>query len=82
MDGKARDKALERARSLEKAGQGDAAAKLFREAGAVEESARVLGMLRRRGDLGISIGGIKTALRKRWVIVGVDQIVQRARMVR
>ena len=28
MDAKARDKALERARSLEKAGQGDAAAKL------------------------------------------------------
>jgi serine/threonine-protein kinase len=50
MDAKARDKALERARSLEKAGQGDAAAKLFREAGAVEESARVLGMLRRPRD--------------------------------
>jgi len=50
MDAKARHKALERARSLEKAGQGDAAAKLFREAGAVEESARVLGMLRRPRD--------------------------------
>ena len=42
----------------------------------------VLGMLRRGSDLGISVGGIKTALRKRRVIVGVDQIVQHARMVR
>jgi tetratricopeptide (TPR) repeat protein len=50
MDAKARDKALERARSLEKAGQGDAAAKLFREAGALEEAARVLGALRRPRD--------------------------------
>src|SRR3989449_10762689 len=50
MDAKARDKALERARSLEKGGQGDAAAKLFREAGAVEDAARVLGALRRPRD--------------------------------
>src|SRR5262249_23631707 len=50
MEAKAREKALERARSLEKAGQGDAAAKLFREAGAVEEAARVLGTLRRPRD--------------------------------
>src|SRR2546428_4931419 len=50
MDAKARDRALERARSLEKGGQGDAAAKLFREAGAVEEAARVLGALRRPRD--------------------------------
>src|SRR2546426_1806894 len=50
MDAKARDKALERARSVEKGGQGDAAAKLFREAGAVEEAARVLGALRRPRD--------------------------------
>ncbi len=50
MDAKARDKALERARSLEKAGQGDAAEKIFREAGAVEEAARVLGTLRRPRD--------------------------------
>src|SRR2546427_10183050 len=50
MDAKARDKALERARSLETGGQGDAAAKLFREAGAVEEAARVLGALRRPRD--------------------------------
>src|SRR5256884_6984960 len=50
MDAKARDRALERARSLEKGGQGDAAAKLFREAGAVEEAARVLGSLRRPRD--------------------------------
>src|SRR5204862_4266280 len=50
MDAKARDKAVERARSLEKAGQGDAAAKLLREVGAVEEAARVLGTLRRPRD--------------------------------
>src|SRR2546428_12882929 len=50
MDAKAGDKALERARSLEKGGQGDAAAKLFREAGAVEDAARVLGALRRPRD--------------------------------
>src|SRR3989454_1009478 len=50
MDAKARDKALERARSLEKGGQGDAAAKLFREAGGVEDAARVLGALRRPRD--------------------------------
>src|SRR2546425_2078042 len=50
MDAKARDKALERARSVEKGGQGDAAAKLFREAGAVEDAARVLGALRRPRD--------------------------------
>ena len=50
MDAKARDKALERARSLEKAGQADAAAKVFREAGALEEAARVLGTLRRPRD--------------------------------
>jgi eukaryotic-like serine/threonine-protein kinase len=50
MDAKVRDKALERARGLEKAGQGDAAAKLFREAGALEEAARVLGTLRRPRD--------------------------------
>src|SRR5437016_1098039 len=50
MTAKSRDKALERARSLEKSGQGDAAAKLFREVGAVEEAARVLGTLRRPRD--------------------------------
>src|SRR2546430_1406107 len=50
MDAKARDKALARARSLEKGGQGDAAAKLFREAGALEDAARVLGALRRPRD--------------------------------
>jgi tetratricopeptide (TPR) repeat protein len=52
MDSKARDKALDRARGLEKAGQGDAAARLFHEAGAVEEAARVLGTLRRPRDAG------------------------------
>lgn len=50
MDAKARDKAVERARTLEKAGQGDAAAKLFQQAGALEEAARVLGALRRPRD--------------------------------
>ncbi len=50
IDARSRDKALERARALEKAGQGDAAAKLFEQAGAVEEAARVLGMLRRPRD--------------------------------
>jgi serine/threonine-protein kinase len=50
MDAKSREKAVERARGLEKAGQGDAAAKLFREAGAVDDAARVLGMLRRPRD--------------------------------
>ena len=44
---------------------------------------RAIGSRRRcRRDLGIFIGGNKTALRKRRVVVGVDQIVQRARMVR
>ena len=52
MDAKAREKALDRARGLEKAGQGDAAARLFREVGAVEEAARVLGTLRRPRDAG------------------------------
>ena len=50
IDAKSRDKALERARSLEKAGQGDAAAKLYQQAGAVDEAARVLGTLRRPRD--------------------------------
>ena len=50
MDAKARDKAVARARSLEKAGQGEAAVKLFREVGALEEAARVLGTLRRPKD--------------------------------
>jgi len=44
MDAKARDKAAGRDAAWRKGGQGDAAAKLFREAGAVEESARVLGI--------------------------------------
>ena len=52
MDAKAREKAVDRARGLEKAGQGDAAVRLFREAGAVEEAARVLGTLRRPRDAG------------------------------
>ena len=42
----------------------------------------MLGMLRRGGNLGISVGGIETALGERRVIVGVDEIVQHARMVR
>ena len=52
MDAKARDKLLERARSLEKAGQGEAAVQAFREAGALEDAARVLGALRRPRDAG------------------------------
>ena len=40
-------KALERARTLEKSGQAEAALKLFREAGAVDDAARLLGALRR-----------------------------------
>lgn len=51
MDPKARDKALERARSLEKT-QPESALKLYREAGAVEEAARLLGALRRPRDAG------------------------------
>ena len=47
MDAK---KAVERARTLEKAGQGEAALKIFREVGAVEDAARVLGTLRRPRD--------------------------------
>ena len=43
-------KALERARTLEKEGKGEAALKLYREAGAVEEAARMLGALRRPRD--------------------------------
>ena len=50
MDAKARDKALERARALEKSGQGEAASKLFQQAGALDEAARVLGALRRPRD--------------------------------
>jgi len=50
MDAKTREKAVERARSLEKSGQGDAAVKLFQQAGALEEAARVLGALRRPRD--------------------------------
>src|ERR1700759_5226248 len=36
----------------------------------------VLGMLRRGGDRGILIGGIKTTLRERRVVVRMDQIVE------
>jgi serine/threonine-protein kinase len=50
VDAKAREKALVRARSLEKAGKSDDALKLFREAGAVDDAARVLGALRRPRD--------------------------------
>ena len=42
----------------------------------------VLGMLRRGSDLGIFVGGIKTALRERRVVVAVDEIVQHAGVVR
>ncbi len=50
MDAKAREKTLVRARSLEKAGKSEDAVKLFREAGAVDDAARVLGALRRPRD--------------------------------
>ena len=46
-------KAIEKARALEKAGQGESAVKLFREAGATEDAARVLaGPLKRPRDAG------------------------------
>src|SRR2546430_6988186 len=50
MDAKARDKALERARSVEKGGEGGAGGRVVREAGALEDAARVLGALRRPRD--------------------------------
>ena len=46
-------KAIEKARALEKTGQGESAVKLFREAGATEDAARVLaGPLKRPRDAG------------------------------
>src|SRR3954470_8502880 len=42
----------------------------------------MLGMLRRRSNLCVSVSCIKTALRERRVIVSVDEIVQNARMIR
>ena len=82
MDAKARDKAVERARALEKSGQGDAAAKLLREAGAVDEAARVLGSLRRPRDaaqlllesLGVSpaqVGRLDPAGKKRALMAAI-----------
>jgi tetratricopeptide (TPR) repeat protein len=82
MDAKAREKALDRARGLEKAGQGDAAARLFRDVGAVEEAARVLGSLRRPRDagqlllesLGVQpgqVGRLDSAGRKRALMAGI-----------
>src|SRR5207248_1615919 len=59
MDAKARDKALERARSLEKGGQGDAAAKLFREAGALEDAARIASMKPGEFDTGAMLAPAK-----------------------
>src|SRR5207237_1202937 len=47
---KAKSKALERARALEKAGQPGAAAEAFREAGAVDEAARALGAAKRPAE--------------------------------
>ena len=52
MDPKAQKQALEKARALEKAGQADAAVKLFREAGALEDAARVLGATKGPRDAG------------------------------
>jgi hypothetical protein len=42
----------------------------------------VQGVLSGRSDLGIFVGRIEPALRQRWVIICVDEIVQRAGMVR
>jgi serine/threonine-protein kinase len=81
MDSKAREKALERARSLEKT-QPEAAVKLFREAGALEDAARVLGALRRPRDaaelllesLGVSpaqAGQLDAAGKKRALMAGI-----------
>lgn len=52
MDAKSRDKLIERARSFEKAGHGEAAVKAFKEAGALEEAARALGALRKPREAG------------------------------
>src|SRR6266849_3239051 len=52
MDAKAQKQLVERARGLEKAGQLDAAVKAFREAGALEDAARVLGASKRPRDAG------------------------------
>ncbi len=52
MDPKAQKQALEKARALEKAGQADAAVKLFRDAGALEDAARVLGATKGPRDAG------------------------------
>src|SRR6202041_528492 len=42
----------------------------------------VLGMLRRGGDRGVFIGGIKTALREWRVVVCMDQIVEHSGVLR
>jgi len=52
MDAKAQKQLVERARGLEKAGQHDAAVKAYREAGALEDAARVLGASKRPRDAG------------------------------
>ena len=79
MDAK---KAQERARALEKAGQAEAALKLFREAGAVEDAARILGALRRPRDaaqvllesLGVQpaqVGQLDSPGKKRALMAGI-----------
>src|SRR5205085_7572972 len=52
MDAKAQKQLVERARGLEKAGQHDAAIKAFRDAGAIEDAARVMGAAKRPRDAG------------------------------
>src|SRR5208337_2896676 len=42
----------------------------------------MLRMLGRGSDVGIFVGGVETTLRKRWVIVSVDEIMQYARVLR
>ena len=75
-------RALERARALEKAGQAEAALKLFREAGAVEDVARILGALRRPRDaaqvllesLGVQpaqVGQLDSPGKKRALMAGI-----------
>jgi len=81
MDPKAREKTLERARSLEKT-QPEAALKLFREAAALEDAARVLTALRRPRDaaelllesLGVppaQAGQLDSAGKKRALMAGI-----------
>ena len=48
----------------------------------VDVRGHVLGMRRRRRDLGVAVGGIKALRRGRRIVVEVDQVVRHARMLR